>query len=103
MIMGRRPRITDEQRKQVLQYREEGFNYEEIAELVGCGRESARRICHGSNYPKYQRDSRRRKKRTEVFETLSKIEPTLICDYLKSIGFKGELIQTITKTRTLKI
>lgn len=101
--MAKRPRITEEQRKQVLQYRQEGFCFEDIAELVGCGRETARRICHGDNYPNYQRESnrRKRKKRAEDFETLSKIEPDIILDYLKSIGYKGKVekqeIRTITR------
>lgn len=99
--MGQRPRITDEQRKQVLQYREEGFCFEDIAELVGCGRETARRICHGKDYPDYQRQSRRKKKRIELDETLGKFKPEQIIDYLRHLGYKGEL--TLTTKQTIKL
>lgn len=72
-----------------------------IAELVGCGRETARRICHGKDYPDYQRQSRRKKKRIELNETLGKFKPEQIIDYLRHLGYKGEL--TLTTTQTIKL
>lgn len=103
--MGRRPSITDEQRKQILQYREEGFSFDDIAELVGCGRETARRICYGKAYPKYQIDSKRRKQKkyAEAFVTLAQFEPKIITDYLKSIGFRGKLERPINHIETFEL